>query len=311
MGKDSSRTSSQRVRRIVLWSLLGLGLLLALAYLGIGGYAASSVAKVEQDPENPASGPPDVPYEVVRFPARDEDLQLAGWYLPSEGSSRAMVLVHGRDANRHTAISGKLVRLAEALNGAGYAVLLFDLRGHGESEGVQRYTFGVKERRDVLGAVDWLLDRGFAPGRIGVLGVSMGGASAIGAAAQESAIGLLVLDSTLADLKPLIQEKFVEESGLPIWFVPGVLLMNRLMYGYDLTDVRPVDELPLVSPRPVLIIHCTSDKDVKVSQAEDLAQALPYAQTWYVDDCDHAEIYRDHPEEYEQTLLAFLGDHLK
>jgi len=297
--------------RIALWIVVGILLLLAVAYLGIGAYAANSVTLVEEDPENPASGPPGIAYEEVGFPARAEDLDLVGWYLPKEGSSKAVVLVHGRDANRRTAMGGTFVALAEALNRAGYSVLLFDLRGHGESGGEKRYSFGVNERRDVLGAVDWLQQQGIPPGSIAVLGTSMGGASATGATAEEPAIGALILDSTLSDLKPLIQEKFVDESGLPLWFVPGVLLMNRVLYGYDLAEVKPVAELSAVAPRPVLILHCTEDDMVPIEQGRALAEAVPEAETWYTDGCKHAEIHASHAAKYEEEVIGFLDENLK
>jgi len=311
MGTGGTNHWRHMGRRIALWIVVGILMLLAAAYLGIGAYAANSVTLVEEDPEIPASAPPGIAYEEVSFPARGEDLELAGWYLPKEGSSKAVVLVHGRDANRRTAMAGTFVALAEALNRAGYSVLLFDLRGHGQSGGEKRYSFGVKERRDVLGAVDWLLQQGIPPGSIAVLGTSMGGASATGATAEEPAIGALILDSTLSDLKPLIQAKFVDESGLPLWFVPGVLLMNRVLYGYDLTRVKPVQELALVSPRPVLILHCTEDEMVPLEQGEALAAAMPEAETWYVGDCKHAEIHAAYPAEYQERVVGFLDQTLK
>jgi len=310
MKTEVPKARSHKGRRIALWIVVGILVLLVAAYLGIGAYAADSVTRVEQDPDNPASGPPTIAYQDVSFPARGEDLKLAGWYLPNEGSSKAVVLVHGRDANRRTAMAGTFVELAEALNRSGYAVLLFDLRGHGESGGEKRYTFGVTERRDVLGAVDWLLQQGFASGSIAVLGTSMGGASATGATAAEPAIGALILDSTLSDLKPLIQQKFVDESGLPLWFVPGVMLMTRILYGYDLAGVRPVDELPSVAPRPVLIMHCTEDEMVPLEQGEALAESVPGAQTWYTGGCQHAEIHATHTAEYEEKVIGFLDKNL-
>jgi uncharacterized protein len=112
--------------------------------------------------------------------------------------------VHGRNASKQNAISGKLPQLAAELYAAGLAVLMIDLRGHGESEG-KRYTFGVHERRDVLGAVDFLLKHGFEPGQIGVLGISLGGAAVIRAALEEPAIGALVVESTFADINLLIE----------------------------------------------------------------------------------------------------------
>ncbi|MGD8457398.1 MAG: alpha/beta hydrolase [Anaerolineales bacterium] len=187
---------------------------------------------------------------------------------------------------------------------------MIDLRGHGGSEG-ERYSFGVYERRDVLGAVDWLIDQGFEPGNIGTLGISLGGGAVDGAAGEDTAIGAVVLDSTFADLNPLIELKWEEESGLPKFFLPGVNLMNRLLYGWFLTDVRPVEDVAKIAPRPMLILHCTTDEDVDISHAYQLIEAAPQAETWIIEGCDHAEVYRDFPTEYEDHVITFFQENLK
>ena len=310
ISSEPESASSIRKRRWWIWGIVAI-VLLAAIYFGIGAYAADQVTRIDPNHPKGIKTPMtyDVPYETVYFPSRGEDLKIAGWYLPAEGSSRAMILVHGRDASKQDAASGEFVGLGAAINKAGISVLMIDLRGHGQSEG-ERYTFGYFERYDVMGAVDWLIAQGYQPGHIGVLGLSLGSASAIGAAAEEPAIGLVVIESGFADLYPLIETKFVEESGLPRLFIPGVLLMNRLMFHHTLQTIRPGDELASIAPRPVYIIHCKVDKDVPVSQAEALSAALPYAQTWYVDGCDHAEIYRDYPQEYEACVIPFIDDNL-
>ena len=295
----------KRTRRIVAWLAAAI-LVLLVAYLGIGAYAASTVTMVGEHPqydETPATY--GLEYQDVRFAARGDDTEIAAWYIPNEGSASAVILVHGRDASKQNALSGEFPKLGAALHGAGHAVLMIDLRGHGDSEGV-RYSFGVYERRDVLGAVDWLLAAGFGPGRIGVLGISLGGGATIGATAEEPAIGALVVESTFADMRPLIRAKWQEESGLPDFFLPALYLMNRLMYGYDLPSIRPVEEIVSIAPRPILIIHCATDEDVPPWHAEQLMEAVPHAESWVTGGCEHAEIYRDHPHEYEDRLISFL-----
>ena len=300
-----------RKRRTVLWIAITVVALL-ITYLAIGAYAASTVTQIDEDHPKGNKTPQTfgLAFETVRFSARGEELEIAGWYIPNEDSERAMLLIHGRDASKQDAISGNFVNLAASLHNAGFVVLMIDLRGHGESEG-ERYSFGVYERRDVLGAVDWLLDQGFEAGSIGALGISLGGGATIGAAAEEPAIGLVVVESAFADLYSLIQLKWDEEAGLPRFFLPGVLLMNRLLYGYDPAKVRPVDEITQIAPRPVLIVHCTTDEDVDISHAEALKEALPSAHTWYVEGCEHAEIYRDFPREYEEHVVTFIDENLK
>jgi pimeloyl-ACP methyl ester carboxylesterase len=312
--KDKSTNGQQvrqtRFRRIVLWSVLTVGFLVVI-YFGIGVFAANLVTGIGEHPQY--SNTPETyghEYRDVRFHARQDGTEIAAWYIPSEGSSHAVILVHGRNASKQNAISGNFPKIGTAINNAGYAVLMIDMRGHGESEG-ERYSFGKYERLDVLGAVDWLLEEGFVSGDISVLGISMGGAAAIGAAAEEPAIGTMVVESTFADLNPLIEAKWQEESGLPRSFLPGVLLMTRLMHGYDLSKIQPLHDIRKIPPRPVLIIHCVEDIEVPVWHAEELKKAAPLAQHWYVSECEHAEIYRDHPQDYENELLSFFKENLK
>jgi fermentation-respiration switch protein FrsA (DUF1100 family) len=85
-------------------------------------------------------------------------------------------------------------------------------------------------------------------------------------------------------------------------------MMNRLLCGYDVSKIRPVDEAAAMSPRPALIVHCTTDEDVDFSHAESLKAAMPYAETWFVDGCEHAEVYRDFPAEYEQRVIGFIDE---
>lgn len=306
----SGRKAPSKRRKRIAIALTGILLFLVVFYLGIGAYAASEVTKIsehDQYEDTPATF--GLAYQDVRFTARSDEMQIAAWYIPSQESTRAVILVHGRDASKQNAISGKIVELGAALHEAGFTVLMIDLRGHGESEG-ERYSFGVFERRDVLGAVDFLLNNGIEPGSIGVLGISMGSSAATGAAAEEAAIGALVVESAFADLNPLIEEQWENESGLPNFMLPGFFVMNKLMYDYDITTVQPVNEILKVPPRPILIIHCTTDELIGMWHPQTLAKAVPSAETASFEACDHAEIFRDYPDEYKALMIPFFQDNL-
>jgi alpha-beta hydrolase superfamily lysophospholipase len=86
------------------------------------------------------------------------------------------VLMHGLEgskANQH------VLRTASVYSEAGYGVLMFDLRGHGESEG-ERTTLVYREVRDVRGALSWLEEeRGFEPNEVVLHGWSMGRATVL------------------------------------------------------------------------------------------------------------------------------------
>ena len=289
----------------LFWALI-IVILVVLIYFGIGGYAALTLTKVGDHPQYDRDpGTYGLAFENVRFKSRVDGLQIAGWYIPNQSAQRAMILVHGRDASKQNAISGKLPQLAAELHARGLAVLMIDLRAHGESEG-KRYTFGVHERWDVLGAVDLLLERGFKGGQIGVLGISLGGSAVIGASLEEPAIGVVVVDSTFADINALIEPNWKAESGLPKLFLPGVFLMWRLLVGFELREIKPVEELVKIPPRPILILHSNVDEMVDVAHAFSLKEAVPDAELVIFEDCSHAELYRDRPENYIKALMSFF-----
>lgn len=313
-------------RRMIARIGLGAAGLMAIVFLGVGAVAANLLTlpqRVFDSSLNP--GRYGLEYEDIRFPARGDELRIAAWYVPSEEKQRAVILVHGRDNSRSNGFVDQFASLANVLHESGYSVLLIDLRGHGESDDA-RYTFGVKERQDVLGAVDWLQARGYPPGKIGVLGYSLGAASVIGAAAEEKDIGAIWIDSAFADVNPVIEGAWEVDSGLPQLFLYPTKWMIRLLYGYDITVSRPVDEIGAIAPRPIHIAHCQEDKLIPISHMDQLLAVAQNAQTWVIQNCDQAtlaepilpEKYNNHaigyniqPREYEEKLIQILNANLK
>jgi len=105
-------------------------------------------------------------FESIEFKTSD-GLTLHGVWIPTSGSTRAVIVMHGHGGS----YDFDLYR-APSLHKAGFNVLFFDFRAHGRSEG-KRMTFGYEERRDVLGAIEFLHSRGMQ--HIGLLGFSYGG----------------------------------------------------------------------------------------------------------------------------------------
>ena len=280
--------------------------MIAAVYLGMSTYAVLRVTEIPPGPPiEPKPSEFGLAYEEVVFPARNDGLGVAGWFIPKEESQSAVILVHGRYENRATAMGGEFPKLAAALHKAGYAVLMIDLRGHGESAPA-RFDFGIKAQNDVLGAVDWLIENGYQPGNIGALGASLGGGAVNFAAAQEPAIGVVVVDSTYADFS-MIQTIWQQESGLPKFFISGTFFIHRILFGFDLRDLTPIEALKSMQPRPYLVVHCRTDQLVPIEQGERLAEEVPGAQHWFVDSgCEHAQIYPMMPEAYENEVVQFF-----
>jgi dipeptidyl aminopeptidase/acylaminoacyl peptidase len=295
--------------RNIIRPLLMISTLCLLAYFALGAIVANVLTiprrVVSDETPQTALG---LTYEEVRFPSRGEAITLAGWYIippPERDNQRAVIFVHGKDGCRACTVG---LKLAGALRDRGFHALVIDLRGHGAS-GDGRFTFGLRERHDIQGAVDWLLAKGFAPGQIGLWGESMGAASSIGAAADEPAIGALVADSSYAELVPVLEREFPKASGLPSFVLPGALLVGQFIVGEDITRSRPVEEIARIAPRPVLIIHSADDPVIPSAHSIQLANAAQI-EPWIIPGTNHVNGYAHDPTVYIERIEAFFAQAL-
>ncbi|MGI9049625.1 MAG: alpha/beta hydrolase, partial [Rubrobacteraceae bacterium] len=209
---------------------------------------------------------------------RTEDgVDLSAWWIPSEGASRAAVLVHGQASSK----SGRhVIETALVYASAGYGVLMLDLRGHGES-GWARRTLGLKEVRDVRAALGWLGKVGLDPDQIVLHGWSAGAATVL-RAAPGTGVAAVVEESGYADLPPLLRAQLPEQSGLPAFFNPGVMLASKLFLRADPWSIRPEIEARELYRKnvPLFVIHSEGDQVVPVEHADRIVSAHPGARFW-------------------------------
>lgn len=296
------------MRRALRWGVPAAAALLAVAYFGASYAIASQMATSTHREQEAYPEDYGLAYDEVEFTARADGLTLRGWYVEVERGGATVVLVHGVDSVRSSGLE-----LASMLTERRFNVLLFDLRGHGSSDG-DGVSGGDHERKDVLGAIDLLEERGVPPSNVGVLGVSMGAAAAALAAAEAPAVEALVLDSVYANLSDLIAQEIGIRSVLPGWagrlFVPGVSLAAGLVLDIDIGAVdaeRVVAELDY----PVLIIHGEDDDRVAVEHANRVhAASHADSELWLLEGIGHADAFDAHPEEYARRVAAYLRGRL-
>lgn len=289
-----------------------LVVLVAIAYIGPCIYVAATLTRAKRQPVQIDPRAFGLQVEDVTFPSAVDGVRLRGWLLygpdaPPTGG-RLIVLVHGHNGVRDDSGIG-IVPLAAELVRAGYPVLTFDLRGHGESAG-DRFSLGWYERRDLRGALDWAEGRGFT--QVGVQGFSMGAATALLTAAEDRRIAALVTDSSFASLREILAVEAPKRSGLPRLYTPGVLLMVRLLYGPDANALRPAEAIAGLGDRPVLILHGADDRLIPATNAERLWTAR-YGQAGE-DNRDrlhifpgaaHVKAYQTDPTTYRRLVLDF------
>jgi alpha-beta hydrolase superfamily lysophospholipase len=304
---DDQDAKSRWPAKRFLWIPFGFTVAALGTVLGISLYAAYSMTKVVRAPFEKKPDNLGLKYVDVSFPSRD-GLTLRGWWLEAGDSSRAVVMVHG--ANGHRADSGiKMLDIAREMVNAGYNVLMFDLRGHGQSEG-EHISLGYYEQRDLLGAIDYVKQRGMS--KIGVIGFSMGAATALMTAASCKQIDAIVADSSFAYLADIVEPQFSKRSSLPKLFIPLILFVAKKVHGIDLSVPRSVDAVKQFTTPPILIIHGGQDKTVPVEHASILARASrnPNTRLWIVPEAEHVGSYRARPKEYITQVLSFFDQAL-
>jgi dipeptidyl aminopeptidase/acylaminoacyl peptidase len=287
----------------VVWALLALILVAAGIILGISGYAASSLTQFERAPVDGNPADFGLEYVDVSFPSRD-GLTLRGWWLEGADDNPIIVVVHGSEGNRaHPA--ERMLGIAKDLVSYGYNVLMFDMRGHGESEG-KHISAGYYERNDVLGAIDHIRQRGIES-QIGVLGFSMGAAAALAAAPESDEIDAVVADSAYADIVSIIESEFSKRSNLPKFFIPIILCIAKNIYDIDFAAIKPEEAVRETSV-PVFIIHGGQDDMVPVQHAYRLKETSqnPDSRLWIVPEARHANSYLVRPAEYKEQVISFF-----
>lgn len=306
--KSPEMQTSGTLLKLQRW-LIFAAIFLFLIYAFSSLFMASKVTKAVRKLPGLTPASLELSYEKVNFTSRDGSVQLKGWYIKPERAKGVIILVHGLDSEKADSNVGYL-ELAKRLYQKNVAVFLFDLRGHGES-GDGKLSGGFFEQQDLLGAFDWLVQRGVEPGKTGVLGFSMGGAIALLSAAREPRLQAVATDSAFADLRHLLSREIPERTpvpkGLAGVFIPGITLSARLAYSIELDRIVPEKALADLK-YPVLLIHSRGDERIPFENALRLkaASANPATTLWEVKDTKHVKGFQSYPDEYVERVLRYF-----
>ena len=249
-----------KLRRIARWALILIVVTLA------GAWAAGTMIAWPRNRPVPA---PPAPARVVHFSASDGVPIAANYWPGAREDGPAVLLLHGINNDR-----SRLTAHAIWLNGLGYAVLAIDFRGHGES-GAEARTFGLYEARDAAAALAFLRAR--APRRkVGVIGVSLGGAAALLGDEGPLPVEAMVLHAVYPDLRTAIVNRLARVGTRPLAHLGEPLLSYQswLRYGVGPDRIAPIDGIGRYRGR-VLIVAGTADRDTRVVDSQALYAAAP------------------------------------
>ena len=289
-----------------------VGIILAVVfilYLVLSVVGSIFIMDIPRLPLNTSPTSVGLTYEDVSFPSRGDDVLLKGWYLPGHGNS-IIIIVHGGFQNR-VDDNVDTLGLAHDLVERGYNLLLFDLRGRGESEGTARSLLNFQQ--DIGGAVDFVVSKGYSPNETSIIGFCSGAMSTCIYMSEENDVGAIVLDGCSATVRNMVFAQ-AKERGIPksllSFFMPGLTSLVKVFYHYH--EVDPINVIPNVKC-PIFFIH--EEKDNLVSR-EEMAQLFsaskdPFNEIWEVSDALHSQGYKDNPLQYVDHLDEFFTTRLK
>lgn len=291
----------------VLSGIFALALLVTIFYLGACSYIAY---KLTIPPESPLL------YDKAQIGRgtdvvfrSSDNLQLAGWYFPGT-NGKAIMFVHGAgNQNRVNEVYGT-PEIAKYFLDQGYTILLFDLRGTGESTKT-RLSFGQYEKNDVIGAFEYLKTQDFEPESIGIISDSLGAIATILAAEGVSESGGIVLDSPAAEVKEIVSHIMEDENNVSRLLHPGVYFMAKTLYKIDVNAVRPIDYIEKLSQTPLLFLHGEADTLMHPSHSERLLEKVENGRLVVFPNTKHVETYLTHPELYKEEVDAFFEENLQ
>lgn len=263
---------------------------------------------------------------------------LRGDFWAQPQPAPTVVLCHGyRIARAHLRSS------AAAEYTCGYNVLLFDFRGHGDSDSVTT-SCGNAEVRDLQAAIEVArLQQETIPGKIILHGFSMGAAVTLLIPPHPDVLAIIA-DSPYARLDDILYRlvcyQLTQASNgwwpqiqqlrhlLPAmaWAVIAMsVILFRLRFGYGFI-ARPdrtfrqrkgqskANATLAQHSIPILLIHATEDNLIPFAHARQIAaEAKAYEvplETYFVDGKTHCGAYGYDPLAYNQTIQSFLARHL-
>lgn len=247
------------------------------------------------------AAPTDLPAETVKIHSRSGST-LAAWYISGKPGMATIVLLHPIRGSRLS-----MIDRARLLHRVGYSILLVDFQAHGESPG-QHITAGHLERFDATAAVDYARSRD-PDGRIGIIGVSLGGAAALLATPLDA--DAMVFESVYPTIDEAIGNRVRMRLG-PLTPIASRLLQvqMRLWLGLAPNQLRPIHHIGHTEC-PVLVM--AGDKDRRTTLAETkrlFDSAVEPKQLAIFAGATHQDLQQFAPEEYASTVLSFFAKHL-
>ncbi len=226
-----------------------------------------------------------IEFEEVSIPTKNNK-NLYGWWIKANKTAPTTILMHGWGKN-----VGRLMPYINSLQGKGFNLLAFDSRNHGSSDN-DDFSSMVKFAEDICASIDFIEQKPCAEkNNISLIGLSIGGAASIYAAAHDPRIKKIITigaPSNPANVMALhIRKKHVPQPL--IW-----LVFEFMQYKIGKRFSKIAAEKNIFKTKAkIFLIHGTLDKVVPFSQSELLIKASNPKQTelWAINGKGHSNCH--------------------
>jgi alpha-beta hydrolase superfamily lysophospholipase len=189
-------------------------------------------------------------------------VHLKGWRFRGEGPVRrgTVVYLHGAGSNRGSGLS-----IVDHFVPAGFDVVAYDSRAHGDSEGTA-CTYGYYEKQDLLRVIARIEQR-----PIILFGISLGAAVALQAAAETSDVAAVISIATFSDLRTVGRERapFFASQGN----IDQAFRLAESEASFRVDEASPVALAPRIAA-PVLILHGAADDETGPAHSQRVYDAV-------------------------------------
>src|SRR6056297_26878 len=240
----------------------------------------------------------------IQFETRNGIKLIGSLELPPGGTWQATALfAHCFTCTRNIRAARDITR---ALAGAGFAVLLIDFTGLGESDGDFAETSFSSNLDDLEDAAGWLEENYAAPQLL--LGHSLGGTAALGVAERLDSVRAVATLGSPATPEHVLKQfgdgvERIEAEGCAEVQLAGRSFKVRRDFIEDARKQDLGEQLGRLK-RALLVMHSPVDRVVSVEQAQKIFAAARHPKSFVsLDDADHL-LSRSEDSEYAGRVIA-------
>jgi len=239
-----------------------------------------------------------IPFEEIRIPTKN-NCSLYGWWIPGMEKAPTLILVHGWGRN-----AGRMMPYIEKFHKAGFNLIAFDSRNHGSSDADDHSTM-LKFAEDTQSTIAYADEKGWIyDGKIGLTGLSIGGAASIYVAAHNPQVKAVITVGAFAEPQSVMNKQLTDRH-IPAPIIWAAFKYAQYKVGFKFADIAPVNHIQNADA-DILIIHGEKDVTVPLEQGEKLYEKgrKGKVELWRLPNKGHSDCHFENG--YWEKVIKFM-----